>query len=144
MFKFRTMVDGADAMKDELADRNELVDGVMFKIADDPRITRVGRLLRRASIDELPQLINVVRGEMSLVGPRPLVPRESDHLLGWHRARLDIAPGLTGPWQVLGRTAIPFEEMVKLDCLYVTEWSLWNDAKLLIRTLPVVVRRKGL
>ena len=115
----------------------------MFKIADDPRVTRVGRFLRRTSLDELPQLLNVLRGEMSLVGPRPLVPSEDDHVIGCHRARLDLTPGLTGPWQVMGRTAIPFEEMIKLDYLYVAEWSLWNDMKLLIRTAPVVFLGRG-
>jgi exopolysaccharide biosynthesis polyprenyl glycosylphosphotransferase len=143
MFKFRTMVVGADEMKADLAHLNELDDVRMFKIADDPRVTRVGRLLRRSSVDELPQLFNVLRGEMSLVGPRPLVPDENDHIIGWHRARLDLTPGLTGPWQVMGRNAIPFDEMVKLDYLYVAEWSLWNDLKLLVRTLPVVVGRRG-
>ena len=142
MLKFRTMVDGADELKQSLIHLNE-ADGPMFKIADDPRITRVGRLLRRTSLDELPQLWNVLRGEMSLVGPRPLVPSEDDHVIGWHRARLDLTPGLTGPWQVLGRTAIPFQEMVKLDYLYVSDWSLWNDVKLLIQTAPVVMRRRG-
>jgi len=143
MFKFRTMVVGADAMKDDMRHLNELDDERMFKIADDPRVTRAGRVLRPTSIDELPQLFNVLRGEMSLVGPRPLVPDETDHIIGWHRARLDLTPGLTGPWQVMGRNAIPFDEMVKLDYLYVAEWSLWNDFKLLLRTLPVVVGRRG-
>jgi exopolysaccharide biosynthesis polyprenyl glycosylphosphotransferase len=142
MLKFRTMVDGADELKESLIHLNE-ADGPMFKIADDPRITRAGRLLRPTSLDELPQLWNVLRGEMSLVGPRPLVPSEDDHVIGWHRARLDLTPGLTGPWQVLGRTAIPFQEMVKLDYLYVSDWSLWNDVKLLIQTAPVVMRRRG-
>jgi exopolysaccharide biosynthesis polyprenyl glycosylphosphotransferase len=143
IYKFRTMVQGADALKPALAHLNEMDDGPMFKISDDPRITPVGGLLRRASLDELPQLWNVLRGEMSLVGPRPLIPPESDQVIGWHRARLDLTPGLTGPWQVMGRNAIPFQEMVKLDYLYVAEWSLWNDVKLLVRTLPVVVGRNG-
>jgi exopolysaccharide biosynthesis polyprenyl glycosylphosphotransferase len=143
MWKFRTMIVGADQMKTALWHLNEVDDGTMFKIANDPRITRVGRFLRRASLDELPQLWNVLRGEMSLVGPRPLIPSEDDQVIGWHRSRLDLTPGLTGPWQVMGRNAIPFQEMVKLDYLYVTEWSLWNDLKLLLRTLPVVVGRRG-
>ena len=142
MFKFRTMVDGADTMKVGLEHLNE-ADGIMFKITDDPRITPLGRWLRKTSIDELPQLLNVLRGEMSLVGPRPLIPREAAHVIGWHRARLDLTPGLTGPWQVLGRTAIPFQEMVKLDYVYVAEWSLWNDIILLLRTLPVVISGAG-
>lgn len=142
MYKLRTMVEGADQQKAELLHLNE-VQGPMFKVTDDPRVTPVGRLLRRTSIDELPQLVNVLRGEMSIVGPRPLVRNESDHVIGWHRTRLDLMPGLTGPWQVMGRNAIPFEEMVKLDYLYVAEWSLWNDIKLMIRTLPVVLGRRG-
>jgi len=143
MWKFRTMVQGAHRMQAELAHLNEMEGGAMFKIADDPRVTPVGRILRRASLDELPQLWNVLRGEMSLVGPRPLVPAENDHVIGWHRTRLDLTPGLTGPWQVMGRNAIPFQEMIKLDYLYVTDWSLWSDIKLLLRTLPVVVGRRG-
>jgi exopolysaccharide biosynthesis polyprenyl glycosylphosphotransferase len=143
MWKFRTMVEGADGMQDELAHLNEMEGGAMFKIADDPRVTPIGRLLRCASMDELPQLWNVLRGEMSLVGPRPLVPAENDHVMGWHRTRLDLTPGLTGPWQVMGRNAIPFQEMVKLDYLYVTDWSLWSDIKFLLRTLPVVAARRG-
>jgi exopolysaccharide biosynthesis polyprenyl glycosylphosphotransferase len=143
MWKFRTMVKGARHMQADLAHLNEMEGGAMFKIADDPRVTPVGRILRRASLDELPQLWNVLRGEMSLVGPRPLVPAENDHVIGWHRTRLDLTPGLTGPWQVMGRNAIPFQEMVKLDYLYVTDWSLWSDIKLLLRTLPVVVGRRG-
>jgi exopolysaccharide biosynthesis polyprenyl glycosylphosphotransferase len=143
MYKFRTMVDGAHYMKPALAHLNE-ADGPMFKMEDDPRITNVGRFLRRTSLDELPQLFNVLRGDMSLVGPRPLVPSEDVHVLGHHRERLDLTPGLTGPWQVLGRTAIPFKEMTKLDYLYVAEWSLWNDIKLLLRTAPVVFQRRGL
>src|SRR5213075_305877 len=122
MLKYRTMQDGADARKAELRSRNE-ADG-LFKIADDPRITRVGRLLRRTSLDELPQLFNVLRGQMSLVGPRPLVLEEDRHVRDWARQRLDLKPGITGPWQVLGREDIPFAEMVKLDYHYVTGWSL--------------------
>ena len=142
IWKFRSMVVEADAMKADLAHLNE-ADGIMFKISRDPRVTPVGRILRRTSLDELPQLWNVLRGEMSLVGPRPLVPDEDTHVLGWHRARLDLTPGLTGPWQVAGRTAIPFEEMVKMDYLYVAEWSLWNDIRLLLRTAPVVLFGRG-
>lgn len=142
MYKFRTMVDGAHYMKPALVHLNE-TDGPMFKIAEDPRITPVGRFLRKTSLDELPQLFNVLRGNMSLVGPRPLVPSEDVHVIGHHRERLDLTPGLTGPWQVLGRTAIPFNEMTKLDYLYVAEWSLWNDVKLLLRTAPTVLQRRG-
>jgi exopolysaccharide biosynthesis polyprenyl glycosylphosphotransferase len=142
LHKFRTMVTGADDLKPSLVHLNE-ASAPMFKIRDDPRITRVGGLLRRTSLDELPQLVNVLRGEMSLVGPRPLVPDEDDRVIGWHRSRLALTPGLTGPWQVMGRTAIPFEEMVKLDYLYVADWSLWNDLKLLVRTAPVVFSGNG-
>ena len=142
MLKFRTMVEGADDLKPHLEHLNE-ADGPMFKIADDPRVTPIGRFLRRTSLDELPQLSNVLRGDMSLVGPRPLIPSEDVHVIGYHRERLDLTPGLTGPWQVLGRTAIPFQEMIKLDYLYVAEWSLWNDIKLLLRTAPTVVQGRG-
>jgi exopolysaccharide biosynthesis polyprenyl glycosylphosphotransferase len=142
MLKFRTMVVGADQMKQDLLHLNE-ADGPMFKIERDPRITRVGRFLRKTSLDELPQLWNVLRGEMSLVGPRPLIPDEDDHVIGWHRTRLELTPGLTGPWQVAGRTAVPFHEMVKMDYLYVAEWSLWNDIRLLLRTMPVVLMGRG-
>jgi lipopolysaccharide/colanic/teichoic acid biosynthesis glycosyltransferase len=110
---------------------------------NDPRVTRVGRVLRRTSLDEFPQLLNVLRGDMSLVGPRPLTPEDDQHISGWGRRRLDLTPGITGLWQVLGRTTIPFEEMVKLDYLYVTNWSLWQDIRLLIHTLPAVVRQRG-
>jgi exopolysaccharide biosynthesis polyprenyl glycosylphosphotransferase len=142
MLKFRSMVHGADEQKAALLHLNE-ADGPMFKIARDPRVTRVGRLLRKASLDELPQLVNVLRGEMSLVGPRPLVPDEDDHVMGFHRYRLDLTPGLTGPWQVSGRNRVPFEEMVKMDYLYVAEWSLWHDLRILLRTLPIVVFGRG-
>ncbi len=143
LLKFRTMVEDADALKEELLEQNEVA-YPMFKIADDPRVTRVGRFLRRSSLDELPQLLNVLKGDMSLVGPRPLVPIEADAVSGdWRRVRLDQPPGMTGPWQVLGRNDIPFEEMVKLDYQYLADWSLWNDFKLVLRTLPVIVRRQG-
>ena len=108
----------------------------MFKIPDDPRITPFGRFLRRWSIDELPQLWNVLRGEMSLVGPRPLILAEDENVVGHGRRRLHLTPGVTGLWQVLGRSDIPFREMITLDYLYVTNWSLWGDVKLLARTVP--------
>jgi exopolysaccharide biosynthesis polyprenyl glycosylphosphotransferase len=141
MLKFRSMHANADALKDRLRDRNE-ADG-LFKIADDPRITRVGRFLRRTSLDELPQIINVLRGEMSLVGPRPLVPEEDGRIRGWHRRRLHLTPGMTGPWQVLGSARIPLREMVTIDYLYVAHWSLWDDFKILLRTAGTVVGQRG-
>jgi exopolysaccharide biosynthesis polyprenyl glycosylphosphotransferase len=144
IYKFRTMVADADRRKGEVAHLNKHAreggDPRMFKIAGDPRTTRLGRFLRRYSLDELPQLFNVVRGEMSLVGPRPLIPEEARHVERWARKRLEIKPGVTGQWQVLGRSAIPFEEMVSLDYLYVTRWSLFNDLKLILRTIPALVR----
>jgi lipopolysaccharide/colanic/teichoic acid biosynthesis glycosyltransferase len=106
-------------------------------------VTRVGRFLRRTSLDELPQLFNVLRGDMSLVGPRPFVLYEADQITGWAARRLDMAPGMTGLWQVLGRNDLAFEEMTKLDYLYVTNWSLWWDLKILVQTVPVVLRRSG-
>jgi exopolysaccharide biosynthesis polyprenyl glycosylphosphotransferase len=142
MLKFRTMVADADRMKAELETRNE-AEG-LFKIADDPRITRVGRLLRRTSLDELPQLWNVVRGEMSLVGPRPLVIEEDRLVEGWQRGRLLVRPGMTGLWQIYGSARIPLQEMVKIDYLYSANWSLWLDAKVLLRTVPFVFSRRGL
>ncbi len=142
--KFRTMVQDAEAKRFELAELNEMEGGgPLFKIQNDPRITRVGAFLRKTSIDELPQLWNVLRGEMSLVGPRPFVIHESEQITGWASRRLETTPGITGLWQVLGRNDIPFEEMVKLDYVYVTNWSLWWDIKILVQTLPVVLNRRG-
>ncbi len=112
----------------------------MFKVEDDPRITRVGAFLRRWSIDELPQLVNVLRGEMSLVGPRPLILDEDRFVDDWGRRRLDIKPGVTGLWQVLGSSEISFKEMVGLDYLYVTTWSLWGDLVLIFKTVPALLR----
>ena len=143
IFKFRTMEDGADARKSELLDLNEAAEG-LFKIPDDPRITRVGRFLRRSSLDELPQLINVLRGDMSLVGPRPLIVDEDRRIEGWHRRRLHVMPGMTGFWQVLGSSRIPLHEMVKIDYLYGANWSLWMDVKILLRTVPYVLNRRAL
>jgi exopolysaccharide biosynthesis polyprenyl glycosylphosphotransferase len=143
MIKFRTMVPDAEAMKDSLRDRNEAMEG-LFKIAEDPRVTRVGRWLRRTALDELPQLMNIVRGEMSLVGPRPLVLEEDQRIEGWHRRRLELMPGMTGPWQILGPSRVPLREMVAIDYLYVANWSPWTDIKIMLRTVPHVVGRRGL
>jgi exopolysaccharide biosynthesis polyprenyl glycosylphosphotransferase len=142
IIKFRTMVPEAEEMKEAVAHMNFHAsdDSRMFKIADDPRVTRVGRVLRRASLDELPQLWNVLRGEMSLVGPRPLIPSEAVHVEDWGRERLSLRPGMTGLWQVLGRSEIPFEEMVRLDYLYVTNWSLWHDLRLMCGTVPAMLK----
>jgi exopolysaccharide biosynthesis polyprenyl glycosylphosphotransferase len=141
MLKFRSMVDGADAHKTDLLGLNE-TEG-LFKIADDPRVTRVGRFLRRSSLDELPQLWNVLRGEMTLVGPRPLVPDDDVKIQGCWRERLNVTPGMTGVWQVLGSTRVPLEEMVRLDCLYAATWSLWLDVKILLRTVAYVANRRS-
>ena len=142
--KFRTMVADAEAQRLAMAHLNEMEGaGPLFKMANDPRITKVGAFLRKTSLDELPQLWNVLRGEMSLVGPRPFVVHESEQITGWAGRRLDTTPGITGLWQVLGRNDIPFDEMVKLDYVYVTNWSLWWDIKILLRTIPTVLGRKG-
>jgi lipopolysaccharide/colanic/teichoic acid biosynthesis glycosyltransferase len=143
MVKFRSMVQDADALKAQLAEMNVAGDG-LFKVIDDPRITRVGRFIRKLSIDELPQLFNVVHGEMSLVGPRPLMPDEDDRVDGRFRRRLRLVPGMTGPWQILGPTRVPLTEMVGIDYLYGANWSLWLDIKILLRTFGHVLRRRGL
>ena len=143
MIKFRSMISGADRIKDELRQRNE-VSGGLFKIVDDPRITRVGRLLRRTSLDELPQLLNVLGGNMSLVGPRPLVPDEDALIEGWQRRRLAVKPGMTGLWQIYGSARIPMQEMVKIDYHYGANWSVWLDLKILLKTVPYMLRRRGL
>jgi exopolysaccharide biosynthesis polyprenyl glycosylphosphotransferase len=141
VLKFRTMHVDAEQRREELL--ADSIDPNWLHLENDPRITRVGGRLRHLSLDELPQLWNVLRGEMSLVGPRPLIESEDEMIGGWGRSRLDLTPGLTGVWQVLGRTNIPFEEMVKLDYLYVTNWSLWTDIRLLLRTPSAVVTRRG-
>jgi len=146
LLKFRSMQADADVIKHQVAPLNFHGGGVrtgMFKIDGDPRITRVGRVLRRFSLDELPQLINVLRGDMSLVGPRPLIENEDCQIAGRHRRRITLTPGLTGLWQVNGRSHIPFEGMIDLDYLYVTNWSLWGDIKLLLRTFGAVARGHG-
>ena len=142
MWKFRTMVQHADAMKPSLHALNE-ADG-LFKIADDPRVTPLGRHLRRFSLDELPQLVNVLRGDMSLVGPRPLVRDDDARITGLDRRRLHLTPGMTGHWQILGSSRVPLPEMIKLDYLYIAGWSLWSDMKILLRTAPYVLARRGM
>jgi lipopolysaccharide/colanic/teichoic acid biosynthesis glycosyltransferase len=143
MLKFRTMVDGAHSRRDELRHLNEAPDG-LFKISDDPRLTRVGGFLRVTSLDELPQLVHVLVGRMSLVGPRPLVPEEDALVLGGYRRRLEMRPGMTGPWQAAGASRVPLQEMVKLDTEYVDEWTLMGDLRLLLRTVPHVVLMRGI
>jgi lipopolysaccharide/colanic/teichoic acid biosynthesis glycosyltransferase len=143
MVKFRSMVQNADDLKAQLAEMN-VAGGGLFKIVDDPRLTRVGRVIRKFSIDELPQLFNVVHGEMSLVGPRPLIPDEDDRVDGRFRRRLRLVPGMTGPWQILGPTRVPLTEMVGIDYLYGANWSLWLDIKILLRTVGHVLSRRGI
>jgi len=142
MLKFRTMVAGAEGRQAELEERNE-ADGVLFKIRDDPRITPVGRVLRRLSLDEIPNVVNVLRGEMSLVGPRPLPLRDYDRLAAWHRRRYNVLPGVTGLWQVSGRSDLSFDDLVRLDFYYLENWSLWLDISILLKTPAAVVAKRG-
>lgn len=142
IYKFRTMVVDAEERKAELRDRNEAGD-VLFKIRDDPRATRVGRILRRSSIDELPNLWNVIRGDMSWVGPRPQVPEEVAQYEEWHWRRLEVAPGITGLWQVLGRSDTSFDEAVRLDIYYAENWSPGMDLRILLQTIPAVLSGRG-
>ena len=143
IWKLRTMVEDAEERRAGLMALNE-AQGGLFKMTHDPRVTRVGRMLRRTALDELPQLVNVLRGQMSLVGPRPLIAVEDQRIAGWHRRRLHLVPGMTGPWQVLGSARIPLQDMVALDYLYIVNWSVWNDVQILFRTLSFVVRGRGL
>jgi exopolysaccharide biosynthesis polyprenyl glycosylphosphotransferase len=143
MYKFRTMVANAEQLQDELLSRNEMT-GPVFKVRKDPRVTPFGRFLRRTSIDEIPQLLNVLRGEMSLVGPRAMSLR--DYQLfdkDWQRRRFSVKPGITCLWQINGRNGIPFEKWMELDMQYIDKWSLWLDLKILARTLPAVLRGTG-
>ncbi|MBI4301048.1 MAG: sugar transferase [Chloroflexi bacterium] len=141
-YKFRSMKNTAEADLPELRALNE-ADGPLFKIKNDPRVTRVGHFLRRTSLDEMPQLINVLKGEMSLVGPRPPLPSEVEQYEIWHRKRLETAPGLTGLWQVSGRSDLPFDEMVLLDIYYIENWSLALDLRILLRTVPAILIGQG-
>lgn len=142
-FKFRSMRVGAHLSKDELLAMNESKDGVIFKIKQDPRVTKVGRFIRKFSIDELPQLFNVIIGDMSLVGPRPPLPREVAEYTLDERKRLHITPGITCIWQVSGRSDIPFKEQVELDKQYIKSRSLWKDFVILLKTIPAVLTGKG-
>jgi lipopolysaccharide/colanic/teichoic acid biosynthesis glycosyltransferase len=142
MLKFRTMASGAADHQALLEARNE-ADGPLFKIRDDPRVTRVGSLLRRLSLDEIPQVLNVLRGEMSLVGPRPLPLRDFHRLEAWHRKRYLVLPGMTGLWQISGRSSLGFDDLVRLDFYYLENWSVWLDISILARTVPAVLGARG-
>jgi exopolysaccharide biosynthesis polyprenyl glycosylphosphotransferase len=142
LLKFRTMVEGADEMVDSLLDLNEAT-GPLFKITHDPRVTRVGKWLRKWSLDELPQFLNVLGGDMSLVGPRPALPREVDRYEEWMLGRLEVRPGISGLWQVSGRSELPFEDYVRLDLFYIENWSLAYDLFILAKTVPIVLSGKG-
>ncbi len=141
--KFRSMRQDAEALKASLAAQNESKDGVIFKMKDDPRVTKVGRFLRRTSLDELPQLWNVFVGDMSLVGPRPPVPKEVQEYTLEDRKRLDVIPGITCLWQIGGRSDIPFKEQVRLDKDYILSQSIWKDVLILLKTIPAIVGGKG-
>lgn len=143
LFKFRTMVENASSLQVDLENNNEVEGGVLFKIKDDPRITRVGKYLRRYSIDEIPQLINVIRGEMSLVGPRPLTMRDSSRMPKQQLSRYNVLPGITGMWQVYGRSDASSKQLHLYDRFYINRWSLFLDFSILMRTILVVVAGKG-
>ncbi len=142
-YKFRSMVRNADKIKEQLKQQNESGDGVIFKMKRDPRVTRIGRFIRRYSLDELPQLWNVFIGDMSLVGPRPPIPSEVAEYTLEDRKRLHVKPGITCIWQVSGRSDIPFKEQVQLDVQYIRSQGVWNDLKLLLQTIPAVLLGKG-
>jgi exopolysaccharide biosynthesis polyprenyl glycosylphosphotransferase len=142
MLKFRTMVEGASEQQVELEGQNE-AGGALFKIRDDPRVTRVGRMLRKLSLDELPQVLNVLAGQMSLVGPRPLPLRDYDQLQAWHRKRYLVLPGITGLWQISGRSNLTFDDLVRLDFYYIENWSIWLDISILVKTPLAVFSGRG-
>jgi exopolysaccharide biosynthesis polyprenyl glycosylphosphotransferase len=142
MLKFRTMVAEAAELQPELEDENE-AEGALFKIREDPRVTRVGRFLRRFSLDEIPQVANVLKGEMSLVGPRPLPLRDYQLLEDWHRRRYAVLPGMTGLWQISGRSGLTFDDLVRLDFTYIENWSIWLDISIIVKTIPAVITRRG-
>jgi exopolysaccharide biosynthesis polyprenyl glycosylphosphotransferase len=142
LYKFRSMVQGAESQFEKIvAQKGGNI--IRFKAKDDPRITRIGKVIRKLSIDELPQLINVLIGDMSLVGPRPPVPIEVDRYSAWHKKRLRVRPGITGLWQVSGRSELPFEDMIRLDIYYIENWSLWMDFRIVLRTIPTVIFGSG-
>ena len=142
MLKFRTMVADAPALQADLEPENE-AGGALFKIRDDPRVTGVGRVLRRFSLDEIPQVVNVLKGEMSLVGPRPLPLRDYRMLEEWHRRRYGVLPGMTGLWQISGRSGLSFDDLVRLDFTYLENWSIWLDISIIVKTIPAVLTRRG-
>jgi lipopolysaccharide/colanic/teichoic acid biosynthesis glycosyltransferase len=142
MIKFRTMLHGAARLQERLEGRNE-ASGALFKIREDPRVTRVGAVLRRFSLDEMPQVLNVLRGEMSLVGPRPLPLRDFEKLEAWHRKRYLVLPGMTGLWQISGRSELDFDDLVRLDFYYLENWSIWLDITILLKTVPAVIAHRG-
>ena len=143
MWKFRSMYTDAEERKKELMAQNEMEGGVIFKMKDDPRVTKVGRIIRKTSIDELPQLWNVLKGDMSLVGPRPPVPQEVDEYSLSDRRRLEVIPGITCIWQVSGRSDIPFDQQVELDVQYIQSQSFWSDIKILLKTVPALLFGTG-
>jgi lipopolysaccharide/colanic/teichoic acid biosynthesis glycosyltransferase len=142
IYKFRSMRAGAEEEMESLRELDE-TDGITFKIRKDPRMTRLGRFLRRTSLDELPQFWNVLRGDMSVVGPRPNIPSEVAEYKEWHKQRLEVPPGLTGLWQVSGRSLLSFDETALLDIYYIENWSLWLDFRILLRTVPTVLSGEG-
>jgi lipopolysaccharide/colanic/teichoic acid biosynthesis glycosyltransferase len=143
VLKFRTMRRDADAQRDSLRARNDIAGGASFKLDRDPRVTRIGRVLRKTSIDELPQLWNVLRGEMSLVGPRPHPFDDVAGYADWHHRRLEMPPGMTGLWQIAARSSPDFDEWIRLDLDYIEHWSIWSDLRILLLTVPAVLRAEG-
>jgi lipopolysaccharide/colanic/teichoic acid biosynthesis glycosyltransferase len=142
VYKFRSMIEGAEEQQEALQNLNE-AEGPLFKIRDDPRTTRVGKLLRKLSLDELPQFYNVLRGEMSLIGPRPPLPAEVKQYQEWHKRRLEVSPGITGLSQISGRSELSFDETALLDIYYVENWSLGLDTKIMLQTIPRVIFGNG-
>ena len=141
--KFRCMVENADEQRAELMAKHDYMDPRLFKLRDDPRLTGAGRWLRRLSLDEVPQFVHILRGQMSVVGPRPQLPEEVETYEEWHLQRLLVTPGLTGLWQINGRSNLTFDEMVRLDLYYAEHWSPWLDLKILLRTIPAVLIGRG-